>query len=121
VQRQHARLLVVFHQQGVADTYDDWSRNTNGRTLFQPLIVIETDVGYLRDITPTEAVHAASTLAAHADLFGRKTVSFLDEHLAHQLTRARPVHVATFSIPEICFQLTRFRIWDGTGTAVSPR
>ena len=34
VQCQHARLLVVFHQQGVADPHDDRSRNTNGRTLF---------------------------------------------------------------------------------------
>jgi len=121
VQRQHARLFVVFHQQGVADTNDDGGRNTNGRTLFQTLVVIETDVGDLRDITPTEAVHAASSLASHADLLGRKTVSFLDEHLAHQLTRARPIHVATFSIPEICFQITCFRIWDDADTAVSPR
>jgi len=88
MQCQHARLLVVFHQQGVADPHDDRSRNTHGRTLFQPLVVVETDVGDLCDITPTEAVHAASTLASHADLFGCKAVSFLDEHLAHQLTRA---------------------------------
>ena len=98
VQRQHARFLVVFHQQCIADTNHDPSRNTHGRTLFQPLIVVETDVGDLRDLTSTEAVHATSTLASNTDLLGRKAIALLDEQPAHKLTCTRPVHAAAFSL-----------------------